>query len=408
MAALVFASGGCELIASVDHDKIPQGGGAPIGGGGGGTTTATTTGMGGTGGTGGSEMCVASECPDPGSDCLAKACDGDVCGEPTNVPADSACASAPGEGGGGGGNVMAGVCDGMGLCVECNGNAQCTAPEVCDTDAHQCVPAACQNGMLDPGETDTDCGGDDCGPCINGDACVDEGDCLSGFCDNLVCAACTNTGDCGANQWCDTTVMGGTCVATKADGITCGASDECMSGQCPSNGTGQPQVCCNTACNAGCKACIAAMTAGNDGVCSDVDVGQDPKDACTDTATNCQADACAAGGVCANETAGDACGSGPMCAGSTLNPQDTCDAAGACQGGTAAACPDNFACNGATACFSGTCADHVQCAAGFFCGGFMGAGGTAGDCTAKLANGQTCAVNEECTSNNCNALMCAP
>jgi hypothetical protein len=360
------------------------------------------------GGAGGGMMCNPDDCPEPASDCLAKACDGNVCGDPTNVAIDTACATAPGEGGGGGG-VMAGVCDGNGACVECNNDTQCTAPEVCDETAHDCVPEQCQNMTMDGMETGTDCGGPDCGDCPNGQGCMGAGDCLSGFCNGSnMCAACTTTGDCGANQWCDTSVMGGTCVATKADGIVCAANDECMSGQCPSNGTGQPQVCCNNACNAGCQACIAALTAGNDGVCSDVDVGQDPKDACTDNATNCQADACAAGGVCGNETAGDACGSGPMCAGSTLNPQDTCDAAGMCQGGTAAACPDNFACNGATACFSGTCADHVQCAAGFFCGGFMGAGGTTGDCTAKLANGQTCAVNEECTSNNCMALVCAP
>jgi len=402
-AALTLAAGGCELIAAVDHDLIPQGGGLVGGAGGTGgaasSSSSTTSGMGGMGGMPG---CVAEECPDPGSDCLMRACEGDMCDPtPPAVAVLTPCNSAPGEGGGGGG-TMAGVCDGDGACVECVDNAQCTAPEICDTTANECVPMQCQDGMMNGMETGQDCGGPVCGDCPNGQGCAGPGDCLSAFCDALVCAACTGTGagQCLGTEYCDA----GVCVPKEADGTACGDPAECSSGNCAT--TGQGGICCNMPCGADCQSCAMADTGTADGTCANVTAGTDPKNGCTNDATGCEDNLCAAGGVCASAT-GENCGSGPSCTGNMLNPQDTCDAALTCQGGTAMACPNNFVCQNGTACFT-MCTAHANCVTTHFCGGVGGAGGTAGQCNAKLADTSACMVNEECQSNNCTGMVCVP
>lgn len=395
-AALALGAAGCELIAAVDHDLIPQGGSAPGGGGGagGGTTTATTTtggGMGGMGGSGGGG-CVAANCPDPGSDCLEKACDGDMCGTPTPSALNTACNSAPGEGGG----TMAGFCDGDGACVECNDSTQCVSPEVCDTTAHECVPMQCQNGVQDPGETGLDCGGPVCGKCPNTQGCMNAGDCLSGYCNAMVCTACTGTGagQCAGTEYCNN----GVCVTKEANGTSCTDPAQCSTGNCTT--TSQGQLCCDLACTGGCQSCAMADTGSPNGTCDDVTAGQDPKNFCP--AAACDATACNGNGACNDVAAGTNCGSGPMCAGSSLNPQDTCDAGGVCQGGMAAACPNGFVCESATACFT-MCTAHANCVtATHYCGGVGGAGGTANQCNPKLAMGTTCDVDEECLNGTCN------
>lgn len=399
VAALALGAGGCELIAAVDHDLIPQGGGNAGGGntGGAGGGTTTTTGGGGMGGSGGGG-CIPENCADPGNDCLQKACDGDMCGTPTPLASGQACNSAPGEGGGG---TMAGVCDGAGQCVECVGNEQCTAPDTCDLDTNECVPPHCMNGTEDADETDIDCGGADCGPCMNTQGCMVPGDCTSGYCNAMVCTACTGTGagQCAGTEYCDN----GVCTDKVANGTSCSDDAACTSGNCVTTSAGD--LCCDTACTGGCQACALADTGSANGTCANVTAGMDPKNFCP--AADCDATACNGNGACNDVTAGTNCGSGPMCTGSSLNPQDTCDALGVCQAGMAAACPNDLVCENTTACFA-TCTAHANCVMGFFCGQVGGAGGNAGECTAKLTDGQACAVNEECISNNCAALVCAP
>lgn len=48
------------------------------------------------------------------------------------------------------------------------------------------APASCTDGMLSPGETDLDCGGD-CAPCAIGDACAEHADCTTNVCGMKVC-----------------------------------------------------------------------------------------------------------------------------------------------------------------------------------------------------------------------------
>jgi hypothetical protein len=245
-----------------DFDQFFEGTATPSGSGASGAQGGAA-GMGGTtdGGGGSAPECsMPGDCPGMDSTCVSRTCVNNLCGSETAL-AGTPCTESGGV-----------VCDGNGLCVECVDAAQCEAGEVCDQNA--CVPTTCVDMLLGGNETDVDCGGPDCNPCVNGDDCLVATDCESGFCDNLTCAACGDNGDCDAADWCDSTVNGGTCTPDKADGSPCGDDGECTSGSCADG------VCCDGACNMACESCIAAETGGTDGVCADVLAGTDPANDC--------------------------------------------------------------------------------------------------------------------------------
>jgi hypothetical protein len=380
VAVIGLAAGGCELIAAVDHDLINTGG-SPSTGGAGGATSSTTGTMGG---------CMFPEdCPMPPNDCVDRTCDAMMCGQ-ANAPAGDPCQSGGGQ-----------VCDGNGTCVECVTNAQCTPPEVCDTDVNECVSMACLNMMQDPGETDVDCGGMDCGPCMIGEMCLVGTDCTTGYCDGtMVCAACTAPGNCAANQWCNTAT--GNCEDDNTmNGTTCTVNEQCPNNVCAS--TSEGMLCCDMACS-GCRSCASNDNGGTDGVCGNVTAGIDPANACG--AADCQADNCDGAGMCGNDPGGTPCGQGPTCVGDSLKSQDTCNAGGSCVAGSQTPCANNFTCD-TVSCFAAPCSAHTQCIATHYCVGAGGAlGMTMGDCEAKKAAAAACAVNEECQSGTCMAGMC--
>ena len=56
-----------------------------------------------------------------------------------------------------------------------------------DGDGDTGLPPECSNGMMDPGETDVDCGGI-CGDnCDDGDDCLEDTDCINAMCVEGVC-----------------------------------------------------------------------------------------------------------------------------------------------------------------------------------------------------------------------------
>lgn len=71
---------------------------------------------------------------------------------------------------------------------------------VCDASFSSPPPASCQNGVLDSGETDVDCGGPQCGPCDDGSSCVVNGDCSSGSCPAGICEAAVPQCNAGTYQ----------------------------------------------------------------------------------------------------------------------------------------------------------------------------------------------------------------
>lgn len=148
-------------------------GGSAESGGNGGRGGETSTG--GSGGEGGGPECTGTgqgSCPAP-PECEAVACVDGHCVASNALPLHP-CA--------------AGVCDGVGSCVECVDDGQCAAPnDACDTASGSCVGPACDDAEQNGNETDIDCGGD-CGPCLEGDHCAGNSDCLTGNCVNGTCA----------------------------------------------------------------------------------------------------------------------------------------------------------------------------------------------------------------------------
>jgi hypothetical protein len=77
--------------------------------------------------------------------------------------------------------------------ADCNTNL--CSDGVCSTlpDVSTCEPsdagATCSDCLMNGLETDTDCGGDSCDPCVIGQKCSSDYDCIKGSrCSNLICS----------------------------------------------------------------------------------------------------------------------------------------------------------------------------------------------------------------------------
>ena len=110
--------------------------------------------------------CAAGVCvPAQGGLCAGVVCAAlDACHPASCDPASGACVAAP---------AADGTACGAGLCA-----------------AGACVDPAgsCTNGVKAGAETDVDCGGAFCAPCVDGKACAADADCMSGFCAAGHCA----------------------------------------------------------------------------------------------------------------------------------------------------------------------------------------------------------------------------
>lgn len=259
---------GCELIASVERTRIQ---------GEGGTSASASTGTGGGGG--GAPACTdpAKDCPAPEAECVAAVCESNACStenvsegteattqtdgdckksvcdgkgvsltenDDTDLPDDGneCTADACSEGNPDYTPVASGTectqdggkkCNAKGACVECLGNADCTAPETCKNE--KCVPSTCSNAAKDGTETDVDCGGADCGPCSVNKKCLVGTDCQSGVCvgppDMQKCAPDTCAD--GMKNGSETDVdCGGTACAKCEKGKACTANSDCASDVC--------------------------------------------------------------------------------------------------------------------------------------------------------------------------------
>ena len=153
--------------------------------------------------------CVASACADHWKDGAETSVDcGGACG--------SSCASSD----------------------ECQSDADC-AGLACDMTAQVCHDAWCPDGAQDHGESDVDCGAGACAQCALGQHCNEDGDCLSGACDDT-------SGTCVADHCQDHRVDadesdvdcgGWTCQACSDDQICrsnwdCAAAHVCLGHVC--------------------------------------------------------------------------------------------------------------------------------------------------------------------------------
>jgi len=102
-------------------------------------------------------------------------------------------------------------------------------------------PEACQNNAKDGEETDVDCGGE-CAGCFDGRVCAANTDCLSGFCNNGLCAAPTCDDQVKNGNETDADCGGGLCLPCGKD-KTCVQNTDCASGSCNNGLCGDPDPC---------------------------------------------------------------------------------------------------------------------------------------------------------------------
>jgi hypothetical protein len=367
---------------------------------GGGPTTATTVTTGGAGGmtTASSsssgqppECSVDADCPGADVTCNQRRCAGGMCFE-SKPNIGTACTENGGQ-----------VCDGQGNCVECVDDLQCPG-STCNTMTQTCVGATCMDTTLNGDETDIDCGGS-CPPCADNLDCNLATDCNSLFCDTVngpcggggggaggmggsggsggsggmgpagCCQACVTDTDCAGapNTWCDS----GSCAPLKANGTACAGDNECTNGNCP----GQDSVCCDTACNATCEACLMTKTTVADGTCALVTVNTDLDNDCTPGGTGCAGNDCSGTSTAClpDSNTSQVC----RVSAGDCDVDETCD-------GANVACP--------TDAFVTQCQTDGACTGSDACDG-------AGSCL--LATGQSCTMASQCCGTTCST-TCMP
>jgi hypothetical protein len=147
------------------------------------------------------------------------------------------------------------------------------------------MPAVCENDFKDAEETDIDCGGS-CPGCSDGATCTANTDCLSGFCNEGICAvsACDDLVKNGMET--DIDCGGGAC-------LPCAANKMCV----------QNADCASNSCNFGvcgdADGCADGVLTGTE---TDIDCGGSCPVKCGD-GKNCQTSAdCAAGLLCIEST----------------------------------------------------------------------------------------------------------
>ncbi len=225
LAALGIALvAGCHLMSGVDRFEIVvDDGGAGGAAAGTSVTSATTasstasTSSSTASGTGGSQgHCDPETCPGGDTDCRERVCVGEQCSF-ADAAEGAVCNETNGK-----------ACDGLGSCVECVGNQHCDVGYTCHL--HVCNSPGCGDLVQNQSETDVDCGGPNCSPCIVGKKCGAPIDCVTQLCVGGLCKACTVDDDCGAGRYC--TPGDGTCHDKKGFGAGCAADNECNSGNC--------------------------------------------------------------------------------------------------------------------------------------------------------------------------------
>ncbi len=186
---------------------------------------------------------------DPGEECDGAVSNPAFWKSKMNCPDDVACSGCMVTCAAKGAHCLNSVKDADETGVDCGGHdcTGCAINQFCvvnkDCQSKHCVNATCAldpclNGVKDVsnGETDTDCGGNNCAPCSTNQTCAKSADCLSNNCLNGICQPrqCENTVqdgnetdvDCGGPS-CDACALGKKCSVN-----TDCASNACTKGTC--------------------------------------------------------------------------------------------------------------------------------------------------------------------------------
>jgi hypothetical protein len=122
-----------------------------------------------------------------------------------------------------------GKCDMNGACVKCTSTNECTAPNTCERGL--CVPGSCKDGVKNGAETDVDCGGTTCPPCILGQACTNPNHCTTRRCVGNKCEA-PDCGDSIKNGSETDEDCGGPDCAKCGVGKACNYGSDCTNSIC--------------------------------------------------------------------------------------------------------------------------------------------------------------------------------
>lgn len=439
-AAMIGSGLGCELLATVDRSKIPDGITSGAGGMGGSMSSSSSTttsgmagaggvaGMGGMGGAGGTACMSETDCPDPGTVCVLRTCINNQCGTDFAAQGTQLPNQSPND-------CTLIVCDGA-------GSSEVVADDLdLPVDGNPCTDDVCTAGVGSnpPVASGTACGmnlicdGNGlCVGCVTANDCPGvDNDCQARSCTAGVCGfdytaagtpiAMQAVGDCQVVQ-CNGT--GGTQSAADnadvpADGKQC-TGDVCTAGA-PSNPNLPINTACTenngTLCNGGgaCVQCNAAtdcpgqdtecqVRACNAGLCG---VSNTPAGTpvASQTAGDCKVNQCDGAGAietvaqngdlpddtnpCTNDTCvGGAPTYTPVGVGTACGPNLICDGNGVCTGCvTANDCPGQDTECQARACNAGTCGFTYTAA------GTQVASQTAGDCKVNQCDGSGAIVS---------------
>ncbi|MCC6336895.1 MAG: VCBS repeat-containing protein [Myxococcales bacterium] len=366
------------------------------------------------------QVCVDGVCADRacfGVNCpTGQACAGGLCYE--RACATQTCGTTE--------VCVNGECE-EGACV----GVSCPSGLACSKGA--CLADTCSDGLKSGVETDADCGGALCQPCVTGQACQVAVDCASKVCTNGRCASPTCSDsvrngqegdvDCGgacalceAGRACTTASQcdsdkceGGRCAAPSCtDNVANGTeTDRDCGGACPACGDGlscaAPGDCQSTRCS-GNKCVSAACTNGmKDGAETDQDCGG-PCAACADGRS------CLAGSDCSSGVCGAAMRClAPTCADGVKNGVEVdTDCGGPC-----AACGVGKKCRMHDDCLTRSCQMGVcfapSCLDGLLNGpeSDVDCGGGDGGCN-PCGTGKMCRGNPDCVSSLCAMMACAP
>ena len=125
-----------------------------------------------------------------------------------------------------------------GTCPACPSGGTCLVNNDCASNqcvSSLCLDASCSDGVQSGSETDRDCGGGGCSPCPSGKSCQVDRDCSSAVCTLLAgqgtCAepTCTDERENGDESDVD---CGGTQCDPCLPGRTCGLPSDCAGGEC--------------------------------------------------------------------------------------------------------------------------------------------------------------------------------
>jgi hypothetical protein len=319
-----------------------------------------------------------------------------------------------------GANCSDGVANGLetgkdcgGPCTQVTPSQKCPNGQGCkaNSDCVQntctaliCAFPLCSNKVLDPGETDVDCGGS-CPACGDGLKCTLAQDCQS--------KVCNAQATCDAPS-CSDAVQNGNETDVNCGGVTC--TQRCLTGaSCLSDSDCQSKVC-------DAKTNTCALPTCFDTVQNGTETGPDCGGVCAQVSP---AKTCVAGATCSVD---DDCSSNNCCTASTCKNLNVCEAP-SCQdgkknqgetgidcGGTPPAphdppgtgctlrCGTNQGCNDATDCISGVCTSNL-CQAPICTDGVQNGSEVGKDCGSSCPKGCTagtpCTGPGDCESSNC-------